>query len=656
MQVVGSSKINNTIYLTVGSVYWTWLLQITGFPLSVTIETALVVIPIAAVAGTVLWAFQIEHSVVERIIHSYTQRGTRGKMIRVWMARTYLIIMPWESSYDIQPTIREMQKREVGRVVKSETLHQEYEDMYQLFWIMAITPPLVQLLTGTILWLQAFVLPASLAVILIIALPVLHRKRGIVKLTLQLAFFRWLHETISRDIENRKTDSRLLLYPDGLRISRDGIQQFSSRIVELAHRKDWDGFTLNVEHFEPILERNLPSYFSEFDYNRVIRYWVWLVRTCLDDNMLFESIRVGPRMLANALETLDQPNNMYLYLELKQSEGSFRNRVKSIFLGIKIPRRAWLDTELVHFEKGVRSLTVESEDDWDPLRVFRIISNKTIRFLEPETVRTLSILLCFFLRKEIPKTVPQDTQSDSGVIRLVNFLIRSIEEGVGDKYLDQVTPSVEKFFLLMPLLAHHWGVDPKDYLSSCGPLTVHCLLEYNLGQTPNEILNWIQRILETAEEMDYNKVVLLLLQKFDDDGFRRLIGELVSIREYGSEELKNRIDSLKRELLTSLNKDKTDAHLHVLRGIYHEEEGRKEMAKEAYLEAAKIDARNMKYLIELGKTMLGGYHSFDDSACQLFKEALSLCEEGSEFYPELADCVFRACTKPSENDDDYDDD
>ncbi len=659
MQVVGSSRINNTIYLSVGYVYWTWFLQVTGFPLNVTIETALVVIPIAAVIGTVLWAFQFEHNLVERIFYLYTKRGRRGKMFRVWIARTYLVIMPWESTYDIQPSIMEMQKREVGRVIKSETLHQEFEDLYQLFWIIAITPPLMHLLSGTMLWLQGFVLLASTVVILIIALPIVHRKRGIAKQTLQFAFFRWLYETISRDIENRTTDSRFLRFPDKLQKLRDGLQRASLRIVELAQRKDWDGFTLNVEHFEPILEKSLPSYFSEFDYNRVIKHWAWLVRTSLEDTLLYESISVGLEILEATLDTLQQPKKMYLYLELKRSESSFLNRMKSVFFGISIRRITRLNLKLRLFEKGIRYLTLESETDWDPLRIFRIISKETIRFLERETVQNLCTLLYLFTEQNIPDLSSLHTENENGVVELVEFLLRAIEDGIGDKYSDRVTPSVEKTFLCFPLLAHHWGVRPLDYMSSCGPITIHCFLENDIGQTANEILRWMDHIVKVAEKLDFEASAQLLLQKFNESNFRELIAELDSIRNYGSMEQKKQVDSLTEALLAKLNEDPKDTTLLILRGLYHEENGRKEMAKTAYLEAAKIDKANLKYVIELGKSILDYSHrysyGYDEEACLLFKEAIPLCEVGDEFHTELVDLASEACTTPSQDNDDDDD-
>lgn len=654
MQVVGSSRINNTIYLTVGSVYWTWFLQVTGYPLDVTIETALVVVPIATVIGTVLWAFQFEHIIVERTLYSYTKRSRRGKMGRVWMARTYLVVMPWESSYDIQPSIVETQKREVGRVIKSEILHQEFQDLYQLFWIITMIPPLVYLLSGTILWLQEFVLLASIIIVLIIALPILLRKRGIVKQVLQFAFFSWLHETITRDIENRTTDYRFLGFPEKKLKLREGLQKVSHRVIKLVQQKDWEGFTLNIEHYEPIMEKNLPYYFSVFEYNRVIRYWTWLMQIDLEDYLLFENINVGTKILEEVLDILQQSNRMNRFPELKQSESSFAKRIGSIFFEIVIDRTIPFSFDPIFFEKEIRYLNLEPETDWDPLRVFRVISKETIGLLERKTVQDLCKLLFLYAQQNVPDISIYHTENANGIIRFANFLVESVERVFREMASFHVIPSVKKFVLTLPLLFHHWNIKPKDYFSSCGPLTIHCILEYDVGQTTDEILRWLEDILTESEKLNFESSVQLLLHKFDETNFRKLIAKLDAIRYHGTKELNKQIDLLTEVLILKLNENPKDANSLILRGLYHEEQNRKAMARAVYLEAAMIDKKNVKYLIELGKTMMDhSSYYYDESLCALFKDTLALCEEGDKFYSELVDYVASTCTEPSEYDDDW---
>ncbi|MHA1137590.1 MAG: hypothetical protein ACTSSE_13985 [Candidatus Thorarchaeota archaeon] len=64
MQVVGSSRISNTAYLAVASIYWTLFLTVTEFPLILDVQTALVLVTPPAGIAALLWVLRVEEFLI----------------------------------------------------------------------------------------------------------------------------------------------------------------------------------------------------------------------------------------------------------------------------------------------------------------------------------------------------------------------------------------------------------------------------------------------------------------------------------------------------------------------------------------------------------------------------------------------------------------
>ncbi len=651
MQVVGSSRISNTIYLTVGSVYWTLFLQNSGIPLDISIETALVIIPIAAMFGTVLWAMQPERRIIEAIIFAYAKRSRRGRMTRLWMARSYLLILPWESTYDFQPPIKDLHKREVSRVIHSSILKEELEDVFQLFWLVVITPPLVFLLSVSIPIIQGYALFGGALFIALVTVPILYRKRRLLKTILQISFFRWLSETIYRDKENRRTNPEFLQYPEELVQSRDGLEISTSRLIDLALLKDWEGFTLNVEHLEPLLDEKLPKILTGLQYDRIIQFNIWWVKSGLQDAIPYNTIDVGSRMIEDCIDILNQPYEVYRFEELKESESGFFKRLKSIFIDPESKKSMRLDKGLQEMEAGIRFLNKEREIDYEPLRVYQILTKDTFSELDSKTIQEICLLPYLLNEREISSETRIIAENVSTPSEFVGFLLEAIEVRIGRKYSDRISESVVKIFLSIPSLAHRLSVDPREYYSSCGPLTIGRFLEDDIGQTAEQILRWMQEIIEEAETLDYKKCTELIFSKFDETDFESLIKNLDSVALYGSDKEKERIFSIEEGILRQLDisENLSDAKSLKLKGIYHIAKGEMEMARKVFLDAAKYDKDSIKYLIELTREMIGPY-LYNEDACTFSKKVLALCEENDKYYGEVTDLVERACEKPTEDD------
>ncbi len=250
LQVVSSSRIGNAIYFTAGSIIAALVLPLFGFPLDLTVDTVLVVIPVSALFGSILWASQPDRKSIELFIILYLK--LIPVVFRKLMADLVLFLRPWEmqvfEARRISVTIRE----ESLRISRSAQLRSDIDEVTHVIWVVVLSFLTLILLEPFLeMWLQ--ILPVLwIMFVLTVTIPAYLRKRSRPRAILLLAMCTWLDELLKNEEHLRSSEGWAIqeFQPDSeLSERRNSLGHWARSLIEVASREDWDGFGRNAENF-----------------------------------------------------------------------------------------------------------------------------------------------------------------------------------------------------------------------------------------------------------------------------------------------------------------------------------------------------------------------------------------------------------------------
>lgn len=208
IQVVGSSRISNTVYLAVASVYWTLYITLSGFPLNLDVQTTLLLVTPPAGIAALLWILRAEELVINKFLLSFLSGYAGGRFIRYYMGYSIINVRPWkEYFFEIEYTpIHKSLKYELIRVLRAPQMKEEIETLHQFFWLLFSIPAVLALLNLSLLPAQVLgLLSAAILIDILLVIVIAFRKRAWPGRVLGLAFCAWIADTI--DTMNRRRNT-----------------------------------------------------------------------------------------------------------------------------------------------------------------------------------------------------------------------------------------------------------------------------------------------------------------------------------------------------------------------------------------------------------------------------------------------------------------
>ena len=501
LQVVSSSRIGNAIYFTAGSVLGTLILQAIGIPLTLTVETALVVIPFSSLLGVILWSLQIERYFLELVFWIYVRH--RQTETRKLMARVTNFIRPWESSMKKSDSIYNILQRETGRTLNSIQVRSDVDQVSQLFWAVVISLPVV-FMFGSI-----FPPLSSIPVIIvlwgvfssIVSLPILFRKRRSPSAIVFLSFCRWLTELFSGDIRRRTTieffrqwvGDNERKYEANVEL-RKTIDIWAKELIQLAIQEDWKGFHDNSENFRNYLSTAIPG-ITKYSLDHYWLNWCWYIsRTHSPNPLLRTAIANNTRQLADTIReltgwktlpaTFDEINEWAKTLKEQFTLQNLVPIVKAVF--DEEEKRGWI-------------FTVYSIED-----LLGLLSKSMITSMNDKVLYKIFQTATLSARKEtIPKGCQTQTYSkdfNKRVFQVADCIFRCIENGILDG--SKTIPAINSWYTTFPL-EHDYGI-----------LTSKIILEQDVGLSPNLAVKLLRQVFNNNTPVNKQKVVATLQRHF----------------------------------------------------------------------------------------------------------------------------------------------
>ena len=510
MQVVGSSRVNNTVYLAVGSIYWTAILafygQLPGISIETAITTAFVVIPYASIIGVLLWAFKIESWVIRKAILFIIPKFNRGKAARFNMATITLIIKHWQVSTLKPSTIPRTLQKESLRIIQSLNLRQDMEELFNLFWVVAVSYPLAYLFGTKIQVVQDQTIILSLAFIAIISIPVLYRRRKRMGHITDLALCQWMNELLVTDLRLRRdrriADKVYPIYPYNLKFYTQ-LTEWTSGLISLIMKEDWEGFEENMTSLKSFLQtegshfltqpEHQPSIFDDYTLDLL-----YLIAASRDES---QSSSKSPLRTTNmAKSSVDTA--------LKQLE--LFSEVHSKALEIKYDHRR--DHGLIHdLQKEVDKFL----DEWES--IFRYFTRNTIELLSEDTLTALHELPYSMHQTQPIPPLKITTKSEDQIRFLIRGLIESANKGLIE--IRTVVGSIQKL-----------GFNPleNDLLDRYLKKDLHLFVEEDFGQSVRDLASNLRRFVD-AGPIDENKVIVVLRKMSEDQNITAFRNALATL-------------------------------------------------------------------------------------------------------------------------------
>ena len=518
MQVVGSSRISNTTYLAVSSIYWTLFLTITNTTLNLDIQTALLVITPAAGIASLLWVARIEEVFITRMIVSGLLRSPSGTFVRYHLGYSILNMQPWKEAIEFeQVTIEKNLRNELKRVLRSPLLKEEMESIFQLFWLL-ISIPALFLLLG-LASAQSLEFPEVLILLVVFGylvdvvflLIMLVRKRPWSSRILGYAFCSWFIDTIRTIFRRRESFSKGMnpQFPLGVppyfsqrdndsEVFIERVESWTKELVSLANREDWNGFDRNLEQFlnSQSLLYHQTHRFKIFD--SVVSDLIWSYKR--------EKI-LEPYSEGNATNSFEQ---IYPFL--------FRFRTREKILDA-LSEISYLNSEFVKSKDSWSSKLVFFLEGWVHVKtwsdIYSILSQNLMSELSERVIQAIAELPFFMndINFNLSKLCSFRGSKHIWLVNAISCLNKAVDR-------DLIEP------LIVFLTATNWGIVPKEYLKECSPHVRPLILEIETDISAIEIRYVVFNVIHDSRNIDVDKVAANLLRYKSDPEYKKMISEL----------------------------------------------------------------------------------------------------------------------------------
>jgi hypothetical protein len=493
IQVVGSSRISNTTYLAVSSIYWTLILVITNVPLNLDIQTTLLLITPAGGIASILWVLRLEEVFVVRLMLFGFTRSQNGKFIRYHMGHLTLHTQPWKEAIDFEPlSVAGLLREEAKRVMRSPLLKNEMEALYHLFWLVFSIPALLVLFgISQQASMEVLLTLASLALVIdiILIFIIILRKQVWTFRVLGFAYCSWctdLLRTISRRRESFSS-SKNMYYPmkqPSYFPQRDSdADHFINRIgpwidemASLADREDWSGF-----------ERNLEIFLNSQDI-----FYKQENRLKLADSLVSDLIWsykrqkvVGPYPEEAVTISYDQFHPLHHLGNTKLIVADALEETQIL--------------EPLHSKASWNTKEKKFLSDWDSLNtwegIYEILPESILSELSYIVIQALAELP-FFL--DDPRFNLEELYQIRGpqrlwMVDLVIVLHKAVDRGF-------ISP------LIVFKASIRWNIMPKEYIEQCSPKIRPLILELETSIPPIELKYIARKVITDSPSIDTSKV------------------------------------------------------------------------------------------------------------------------------------------------------
>ena len=527
---MSSSRIGNAVYFTAGSVIGTLILQAIGIPLTLTVETALVVIPFSSLWGVILWSAQIERHFLEFVFWFYVRY--RQTDTRKLMARVTNFIRPWESSMKDSEPIYDILQRETGRTLNSIQVRSDVDQISQLFWAVAISLP--------VLFMFGSIFPplSSVPVILvywgvfsfIVSFPILFRKRKSPSAIVFLSFCRWLTELFTGDIRRRKTITVFRQwtgdddheYDTNVQL-RETVEAWAKELIQLAIQEDWKGFHDNSDNFRNYLTTAIPG-ISKYSLEHYWLNWCWNTRRLHSPNPLFRiALANNTRQLADTIRELTGWKTLPVSFDEVNEKAKSLN--EQFILQDLVPMvKCIYDAE----ENGGWSFTTHTLED-----LLGLLSKTMIMSLSDNVIYDIFLTATLTAKKEqLPEGCQKKVYSkdiEERVFQIADCIFRCVEDGILNGW--KAIPSVSRWYSVFR------GV--HDF----GKTLAKIILEQNIGLSHSVAIKLLQQVFNYDLEVDKTKVIATLKIHFQTSESRTHLWHLLA-RQAQGDYVRDRKDSL----------------------------------------------------------------------------------------------------------------
>jgi len=510
MQVVGSSRISNTAYLAVASIYWTLFLTVTEFPLILDVQTALVLVTPPAGIAALLWVLRVEEFLITRFLLFWMPKYPNGKFIRYHMGYSAVHIQPWKESLDDLTTISQSLKKEARRVLRSPFLKEEMENIFQLFWLM-ISVPAIFIILGLQLSVSenGFWILVIIAIVLniVLFLVTITRKRVWPFRALGLAFCNWYIDMIGGMDRRRisfSPDKNLQFplrhpkfFPQHEPISTIFAEKTTPWIDELlaiVNREDWHGFEQNLVTFLNSQDVYYKKMTTSDIFTTLVNDIIWSFKR----KRVMEPYEEGVTISFDQAHPLGHLRRTKLYTldALKETDG-LRPKTSTV---------SWI-TELTDFLETLDTLL-----GWE--EIYRILSKEIVEKLPEHTMKALAEIP-FFMNN--PKFKLEEIWNFRAQKLWTLDVTMCFCKAVDQKLIAPLT---------VFMIASRWGVMPKHYVKECGPLVRPLILEVDAGIPALELKEVIFEVIRDSPNLDTMKVVTTLTSYKHDSGFEDIVKSL----------------------------------------------------------------------------------------------------------------------------------
>ncbi|MDF1537671.1 MAG: hypothetical protein P1Q69_02070 [Candidatus Thorarchaeota archaeon] len=535
MQVVGSSRISNTAYLGVASIYWTLFITLIGFPLNLDVQTALILVTPPAGIAAFLWILRIEEYTILRILLGFLPRYKRGTFIRFHMGHTILHLQSWKEALLEEGSIVKSLQQEVRRTLRSPLLKEEMEGLYQLFWLVFSTPPLFLVLRINLPEYTLIFDIISLTLVLLSLLITLYRKRAWPMRVLGFSFCSWTLDTISTSARRRESFGVQLAYgsyPRGApsyfplqELSAGSFQNktepWLKEISNHANSEDWHGFDMKLTSF---LESQIIGYNRNLlidSFNSLVTDIIWAHKRTKIIGL------ITGRVILN-FDRVHPPN--YLGMAKRIVLDAIIEVEKEISMD---PHKTWNSNLRDFLSKW------DSMESWED--IFSIISQNIISQLTPLVLQALA---------ELPYFMNDKTDECDEICKfrgherlLVLDVILCLQRAVDRKYISP---------LVVFKAATEWGILPRTYIKDSSPHVRSLILEVETNLPAIELKKVMTDVLLKSPNIDTDKVASNLLRYKNDSEFENMLKMLQNIgRKYPT----NKVGSKAKEILVKMGID-----------------------------------------------------------------------------------------------------
>jgi hypothetical protein len=493
LQVVGSSRISNTVYVGVGSIFWTWTILTFQVEMDLSVQTvALLVTPASAIAAF-LWAAQIERGFVLHILNRILMWQTR--FIRYHMGWIVIFLKPWQSTTieSFEP-IEDVLRRSLRRTLERPSFLTDIDELSQLFWFSVTAYPVLNILemlqprfVGLTIWTPL--------IITVFVLFVIVRMRKRPQQAAFLTVLTWISETMNADARRRKTLAPLPQLDKRHHAEiREVYEVMIKEVLSLAEADDWEGFARNSVRFLDLLEspnreNQLIESFDVLVSDLLHQYEQDAIQGPMPSGVTIAFLRMLPSRISAAgkshvEDALDEINRISENAEYGQFLYEFISRWSQM--------KGWKD-------------------------LYGLFSSQTIRMLSHKNIKVLAHLPYLFDGIEKYEWRVDSMFDPNNPQFWPLHLIQSMLNAEQANHLDARS--------VFHTIAE-WDVSPVHYHAQCGVRVLPLFLEESHKFKITDISKILKNILKRTQNIDPDKAASNLLNFKSDSGFASIRDQL----------------------------------------------------------------------------------------------------------------------------------